>query len=228
MNVLSYMISKLRKFFSKSKSLNFNFPPVKKIKLDILGISYTKSGEHTIYVVVLGEENGERKVPVIVNYYEAQAIAIEVEKISPIVPLIYDVFNDTIKKHKINFKEVLISDYKNDVLITHIIGKKEISEIRTADALALSIRLEYPIYIYDNVLTNVDSVVQKYYDIKRSSQVVPDKNRLEGFTLAELDGLLQKAIDEEEYEKASEIRDEIKKKKDHKVCDTFQKTIFNF
>ena len=215
--ILYKMTSKLRNIFSKRKILDFNFPLAKKIKLDILGISYTKSGENTIYVVVLGEEKGERKVPVIVNYYEAQAIAIEVEKISPIVPLIYDVFNDTIKKHKIKFKEILISDYKNDILITHILGKKEVNEIRTADALALSIRLGYPIYIYDNVLSNVDTVVQKYYDIKKANQVVPDKSRLEGFTMNELNNLLQKAIDEEEYEKASEIRDEInKKKRDHK------------
>ena len=71
----------------------------------------------------------------------------------------------------------------------------------------------YPIYIYDDVLTRVDSIVQKYYDIKDGKQVIADKNRLNGFSINELSDLLQKAIDEEEYEKASEIRDEIIKKK---------------
>lgn len=211
------MISLFKNLFSKKdEGLDFLFPPQKKIKLDILGISYTKSGEHNIYIVILGEENGTRKIPVIVNYFEAQAIAIEVEKVNPIVPLIYDVLEDITTNHKIKFKEILISDYKNDILITHLMGKKEHIEIRTADALALSIRLGYSIYIYDDVLTDVDKVVQKYYDIKKSTQPVPvvaDKNKLEGFSIGELNYLLQKAIDDEEYEKASEIRDEILKKK---------------
>jgi bifunctional DNase/RNase len=185
-----------------------------KIKLDILGISYTKSGDQTLYIVILGEEGGsERKVPVIINYFEAQAIAIEVEKISPIVPLVYDVLKHVIEEHKVKFEEIFISDFKNDILLTHIVGKKENIELRTADALAISVRMGYPIYIEDEVLTKVDEIVKKYYDIKKGTQVIADSGRLHGFTLSELNDLLQKAIDEEEYEKASEIRDEIIKKK---------------
>ena len=149
----------------------------------------------------------------IINYFEAQAIAIEVEKILPIVPLVYDVFENLVITHKIKFKEILINDFKNDVLLTYLIGKKEKIELRTADALSISVRMGYPIYIYDDVLTRVDSIVQKYYDIKDGKQVIADKNRLNGFSINELSDLLQKAIDEEEYEKASEIRDEIIKKK---------------
>jgi hypothetical protein len=185
----------------------------KKVKLDILGISYTKSGEQTLYVVVLGEEDGERKIPVVINYYEAQAIAIEVEKISPIVPLIYDVFEEIIIDNKIKFNEILIEDFKNDILLTYLVGKKEKLEIRTADALSVSVRLGYPIYIYDKVLTRVDKIVQKYYDIKDGKQVTADKNKLNGYSISELNDLLQTAIEDEEYERASEIRDEIIKKK---------------
>jgi len=201
------MKNKITEVFNKKKE------DTKKIKLDILGISYTKSGDQTLYIVVLGEEGGERKIPVIINYYEAQAIAIEVEKIMPIVPLVYDVFKEIAIDHKVKFNEILISDFKNDVLITHLVGKKENIELRTADALAISIRMEYPIYIYDEVLTRVDGIVQKYYDIKKGNAVIADKNRLNGFSISELNDLLQKAIEEEEYEKASEIRDEIIKKK---------------
>lgn len=185
----------------------------KKIKLDILGISYTKSGDQTLYVVVLGEEGGDRKIPVIINYFEAQAIAIEVEKIMPIVPLVYDVLKEITIEHKIKFKEILISDFKNDILLTYLVSKKEKIELRTADALSISVRMGYPIYIYDDVLTRVDSIVQKYYDIKDGKQVIADKNKLNGFSINELNELLQNAIDEEEYERASEIRDEIIKKK---------------
>ncbi len=187
--------------------------PTKKVKLDILGISYTKSGDQTLYVVVLGEEGGGRKIPVVINYFEAQAIAIEVEKILPIVPLVYDVFKEVMIDHKVKFDEILIEDFKNDILLTYLKSKKEKVELRTADALSLSVRLGYPIYIYDDVLTKVDTIVQKYYDIKDGKQVIADKNKLNGFSLNELNDLLRDAIDEEEYEKASEIRDEIIKKK---------------
>jgi len=187
---------------------------VRKVKLDILGISYTKNeDDKIIYVVILGDGDTDRKIPVIVDYYEAQAIAIEVEKISPIVPLVYDVLRSMINDHKMKFNEILISDYKKDILITHLVGPKEKFEIRTADALALSIRMNYPIFIYENVLSNVNEVVQKYYDIRKAGQMDSDKDRLERFTISELSNLLQKAINEEEYEKASEIRDEINKKK---------------
>jgi bifunctional DNase/RNase len=188
----------------------------KKIKLDILGISYTKSGDQTLYVVVLGEEDGNRKIPVVINYYEAQAIAIEVEKILPIVPLVYDVIKEILIDHKIKFDEIIITDFKNDILLTYLIGKKEQIEIRTADALSVSVRMGYPIYIYDDVLTKVDKIVQKYYDIKDGRQITADKNKLTTYNISELNDLLQEAIDGEEYERASEIRDEIIKKKKNK------------
>jgi bifunctional DNase/RNase len=211
--ILMDIRDRLIKFLLKDQNTS-----IKKIKLDILGISYTKSGDQTLYIVILGEEGEkQRKVPVVINYFEAQAIAIEVEKILPIVPLVYDVLEKIIIEHNARFDEILISDFKNDILFTYLIGKKEKIELRTADALAISVRMDYPIYIYENVLDKVDEIVKKYYDIKKGSQigtqVVADKDRLHGFTLKELNDLLQKAIDEEEYEKASEIRDEIIKKK---------------
>jgi hypothetical protein len=205
-NLYDRILDKIREIFKKKIES-------KKVKLDILGISYTKSGDQTLYVVVLGEDGGERKIPVVINYFEAQAIAIEVEKILPIVPLVYDVFKEIVNDNKIKFKEIIIEDFKNDILLTYLIGKKEKVELRTADALSLSVRMGYPIYIYDDVLTRVDSIVQKYYDIKDGKQVIADKNKLNGFNLNELNDLLQSAIDEEEYERASEIRDEIIKKK---------------
>jgi len=185
----------------------------KKIKLDILGISYTKSGDQTLYIVVLGEENGLRKIPVIINYYEAQSIAIEVEKISPIVPLIYDALKEILTDNNIIFDVILIDDFKNDILSTYIISKKEKVEIRTADALSISIRMGYPIFIYDNILNDVYEKSQKSYDIKDGKLLLPEENKLNSYNVIELDNLLQSAIDREDYEKASEIRDEIIKKK---------------
>lgn len=185
----------------------------KKVKMDILGISYSKTEEQNFYVVVLGEEGGERKIPVIINYYEAQSLAIEVEKILPIVPLVYDTFKEILTKHKIIYDEILITDFKNDILFTYFINKKEKIEVRTADALSMSVRMGYPIYIYEDILIKVDKVVQKYYDIKDGKQVKPEKDKLQSYSLTELENLLQESIDDEEYERASEIRDEIIKKK---------------
>lgn len=214
--MLKVIKNKYERIMGSIKNLFKKKEEVKKIKLDILGISYTKSEDQTLYVVVLGEEDGSRKIPVIINYYEAQAIAIEVEKISPIVPLVYDTFKEILIDNNIKFNEILIEDFKNDILLTYLIGKKEKIEIRTADALSLSVRMGYPIYIYDEILSKVDKVVKKYYDIKDGKQLIADKNKLNGYTISELDELLQEAIEEEEYERASEIRDEIIKKKKNK------------
>lgn len=213
---LNNFIKNIFKKNIKTKEIKFSFPPDKKVELEIMGISYMNSTDQKIYVVILGEVGGFRKVPVVVNYYEAQGIAIEVEKISPIVPLIYDVFKNIITNNNISFKEILISDFKNDILLTHLLGENQTLEVRTADALALSVRLGYPIQIYDDVLNIVDNYVQKYYDMKSSNnktEQIITKNGLESFSLDELEIILKKSIDDEEYEKASEIRDEINKRK---------------
>jgi hypothetical protein len=198
---------KIKKLFNnKIEETNKN-----KIKLDILGISYTKISEQNFYVVILGEENGKRKIPVVITYNEAQSIAIESEKILPIVPLIYDTFKQVILENNIKFDEITIEDFKNDILLTYLKGKNSKIEIRTADALSISLRLGYPIFIYDDVLTKVDSVVQKFYEIKDGRDIIA--NKLDKYNLEELEQLLKESIDEEEYEKASEIRDEIIRKK---------------
>jgi uncharacterized protein len=198
---------KIKKLFNnKIEETNKN-----KIKLDILGISYTKISEQNFYVVILGEENGKRKIPVVITYNEAQSIAIESEKILPIVPLIYDTFKQVILENNIKFDEITIEDFKNDILLTYLKGKNSKIEIRTADALSISLRLGYPIFIYDDVLTKVDSVVQKFYEIKDGRDII--SNKLDKYNLEELEQLLKESIDEEEYEKASEIRDEIIRKK---------------
>lgn len=198
---------KIKKLFNnKIEETNKN-----KIKLDILGISYTKISEQNYYVVILGEENGKRKIPVVITYNEAQSIAIESEKILPIVPLIYDTFKQVILENNIKFDEITIEDFKNDILLTYLKGKNSKIEIRTADALSISLRLGYPIFIYDDVLTKVDSVVQKFYEIKDGRDII--SNKLDKYNLEELEQLLKESIDEEEYEKASEIRDEIIRKK---------------
>lgn len=205
-NIYNKIYDRLSLMFNKNKSIEKT-----KIKLDILGISYTKISEQNFYVVILGEDGGKRKIPVIITYNEAQSIAIESEKISPIVPLIYDTFKQVILENNIKFDEITIEDFKNDILLTYLKGKKSKIEIRTADALSISLRMGYPIFIYEDILEKVDSMVQKFYDIKDGKDIV--SNRLNKYNIDELESLLKEAVDEEEYEKASEIRDEIIRKK---------------
>lgn len=212
------MLTILKKFYKtfnnilKSK-ITKKTTDIKKIKLDILGISYSKNSDQNIYIAILGEEGGERKIPIIINYFEAQAIAIEVEKILPIVPFIYDTFKEVVNIHKIKFDEILITDFKNDVLSTYLISKKDKIEIKTADALSISVRMGYPIYIHEPILQKVDKVVQKFYDIKDSKEIITYKDKLTKLSVTELNVLLQTSIDDEEYERASEIRDELIKRK---------------
>lgn len=219
-------IGYIKNIFNKRKSkieedvlLDNNAPSVveEKHKLEILGISHTS--DSNIYIVILGENNGgDRKVPVVVTYNEAQSIAIELEKIQPVIPIIYDVLKKIISDNNLSYKEIVISDLKNDILITHLIGDNDSVEIRTADALSVSVRMAYPIYILDSVLEKVDELVKKYYDIKRSDEkdLSFSSEDFKSLSLSDLRDLLNKAILNEEYEKASEIRDEINKKKGKK------------
>ncbi len=206
---------KIKKIFSKKEKSLEN-----KTRLNILGISYTKKDEQVIYIIILGEENGDmRKIPIIVNYNEAQSVAVETEKITPIVPFVHDTIKEIITNHKIKYDEILITDFKNDILKTFLINKKEKIEIKTVDALSLSIRMGYPIYILNDTFFEVNKMVQKLYDIKDGKKFNDIKDDIEDLTIEDLNDLLQEAIDDEEYEQASIIRDEIIKKKDNAKYD---------
>lgn len=206
---------KLILFFQKIFSKQEEY--IEKIKLDILGISYTS--DKNIYVAILGEVDGERKVPVVITYTEAQSMAIKIEGVEPVVPLIYDVFKEISDIHKIKYKEILITDFQNDILKTYLVEykKNNLTEIRTADALSLSLRIKTPIYITKKALIEVDSMVKRYYNIHESPEQLLVKKNFEGLTLEDLLDLLKTAIKNEEYENASEIRDQIKKKKSKEI-----------
>jgi uncharacterized protein len=209
---IKFLINKIT--FKKEKK-NGN-----KIKLSILGISYNQTNVGAIYVLILGDKEETHKIPVIMTFSDAQSIAMEVEHIKYPVPLVYDFIKDLSKVYKFNIKESIIVDYKDDVLKTVLVcdDKKETKlDIRTPDALALSVRFGFPVYIYENVLEDINKVIKENYNIKReteetsiSSLTIP--NRLEDFTTGQLKILLQEAIEHEDYERASVIRDEINKK----------------
>lgn len=199
---------------------------MKKIALDIIGISYSQT-QSGAYALILGEAKGKRRLPIIIGGFEAQAIAIELERMKPTRPLTHDLFKNFAETFDIQMKEVVIYKFSEGVFYAKLIcvdGKKEKEiDARTSDAVALAIRFYCPIYTYEAVLTAAGIVLDdESSEEKKENQVeeeiVSKKTESEyaSYTMAELEELLADAVQKEEYEKASNIRDELKKRKQKK------------
>ncbi len=194
---------------------------LEKVKLEILAISYSRS-QTGAYALILAEVNGKRKLPIIIGAFEAQAIAVAIEKIKPSRPLTHDLFKNFAETFKIDLKEVIVDKYAEGVFFAKLVcvhNKKEIEiDSRTSDAIALAIRFNCPIYTYESVFSiagmiiDIDERVSKNKDEGNIEDEEGD-NEYAQYSIEELNELLNKAIEAEEYEKASKIRDEINKRK---------------
>lgn len=192
---------------------------VKKIKLDIIGLSYSQT-QSGAYALVLGENKGKRRLPIIIGAFEAQAIAIELEKMTPSRPLTHDLFKTFAVMFEINIPEVIIYNLVEGVFFAKIIcdqnGKIVEIDARTSDAIALAVRFNCPIYTYEFILSSAGIIL----DDDLAAKELEDKQDIEeasksdlGMDLDELNVALEKAISDEDYEKASKIRDQINKLK---------------
>ena len=198
-----------------------------KIKLEIVGLSYSQT-QTGAYALVLGESRGKRRLPIIIGNFEAQAIAIELEKMKPSRPLTHDVFKTFAETFEIVIQEVVIYNLVEGIFFAKLIcdGPQGVREIdaRTSDAIALAVRFNCPIYTYEFVLSTAGIVLDDdtYTDEEveaaeveatgSASSSTADTN----FASASLDDLeerLSEAIAEENYELASKIRDEINRRK---------------
>lgn len=205
-----------------------------KIKLNVLGISYSQT-QTGAYALVLTEENGERRIPIIIGGFEAQAIAIQLEGLKPPRPLTHDLFLNFATSFGINLLEVNIYRLEEGVFYSQLIcnnGKNNISiDARTSDAIALALRFKCPIYTTEEILQKSGIVIdieseEKIPPQKSSSDEPSDKTdadvssmssyEFEDLDIEALEVLLDEAIKKEEYEKASIIRDEINKRKKNK------------
>ncbi len=199
---------------------------MKKIKLDILGISYSQS-QSGAYALIFGEAGNKRRLPIIIGSFEAQAIAIELEKMKPSRPLTHDLFKNFATTFNVSITEVIIYKFSEGIFYAKLIcydGVKEVEiDSRTSDAVAIAVRFKCPIYTYESILEAAGIVMQEGDDAietgKPASQTSaaadpsdPGKE-YSHMTLKELEKKLMEAIDAEAYEKASVIRDEIKKRK---------------
>lgn len=189
---------------------------MKKHKLDIVGLSYSQT-QTGAYALVLGEAEGRRRLPIIIGGFEAQAIAIELEKMTPSRPLTHDLFKTFSDTFGIKINEVIIYNLIEGIFYARLVCEQNgnVVEIdaRTSDAIALAVRFACPIYTYDFILSSAGIILDDEGAPKElGAEVKPSENIK--LTLEELENSLDAAIEEEDYEKASKIRDEIKKRKE--------------
>lgn len=197
---------------------------MKKLKLEIIGLSYSQT-QSGAYALVLGEEGGRRRLPIIIGGFEAQAIAIELEKMTPSRPLTHDLFKNFAMSFGIEVQEVIIYNLVEGIFFAKIIcADKERSEeidARTSDAIAIAVRFGCPIYTYEFILSTA-GIIMEDNDLpneeliekeEKSEEATPlNENMLSNHSTDELQELLKNALDEEAYERASRIRDEINKR----------------
>ena len=194
---------------------------MEKIQLDIVGMSYSQS-QSGAYALILGEHDGNRRLPIIIGGFEAQSIAIELEKIKTPRPLTHDLFKAFAEAYEIEVKEVVINKFSEGVFYAMLVcsdGKTEQEvDSRTSDAIALAIRFHCPIYTYESIMVAAGILIEDEQEGNKSSAIKNEhlsfeRTEYKDFGMNELKDMLQAAIQNEEYEKASRIRDEINKRK---------------
>lgn len=193
-----------------------------KVKLEIVGLSYSQT-QSGAYALVLAEVGGKRSLPIIIGGFEAQAIAIELEKMTPTRPLTHDLFKSFALSFGIKVKEIVIYNLNEGIFYAKLICEKEghLSEIdaRTSDAIALGVRFKCPIYTYENILDSagveLDENSDFASDFDTETEKTPAENSLSNLSIDELQQQLNTALEDEEYELASKIRDEISKRSEN-------------
>jgi uncharacterized protein len=198
---------------------------MKKVRLEIVGLSYSQT-QSGAYALVLGESSGSRRLPIIIGGFEAQAIAIELEKMSPSRPLTHDLFKSFAQTFDITIKEVLIYNLVEGIFYAKLIcsdGTREVEiDARTSDAIALAVRFNCEIYTYEFILKSAGivldddievSAVTDTAQVPARDEAVSEADEYKSKSSEELKSMLQTALDEEKYEMASKIRDELNQRK---------------
>ncbi len=202
---------------------------MKKILLEIVGLSYSQN-QSGAYVLVLGESSGSRRLPIVIGGFEAQAIAIELEKMTPTRPLTHDLFKSFATTFNINLKEVIIYNVVEGIFFAKLIcsdGSKEFDiDARTSDAIALAVRFKCDIYTHESILKSAGIALDGDMDstiLSENSKIaelhIEDSFQKENTDVfkskssEELKNTLQWALENEKYEMASKIRDELNQRK---------------
>lgn len=193
-----------------------------KIELEILGLSSSQSQSGS-FALVLGETQGSRRLPIIIGMFEAQAIAIEIEKIVPNRPMTHDLFKSFANSFDFTVEEIIISDLKEGVFFAKIMcsdGSRNLEiDARPSDAIAIGLRFSVPIYTYENVLSEAGIVLtdEEGERESKSAESETEKNKpfteqLKNMNIDKLKTMLDEALKQEDYERAAKIRDEMNKR----------------
>jgi len=193
-----------------------------KVKLEIVGLSYSQT-QSGAYALVLAETGGKRRLPIIIGGFEAQAIAIELEKMVPTRPLTHDLFKSFAQTFAIQIKEIIIYNLVEGIFYAKIICEKDgiTSEIdaRTSDAIAIGVRFNCPVYTFENILASAGILLEDnalgHDDFDFNTEEPSESTQVNAWksaSTAELESQLNEAITNEDYELASKIRDEINKR----------------
>jgi bifunctional DNase/RNase len=191
----------------------------KKIKLNILGLSYSQT-QSGAYALVLAEEEGERRIPIIIGGVEAQSIAIKLEGLEPPRPLTHDLFLNFATAFEIKLTEVVIYKLEEGIFYSELVCFKNDETLRidsrTSDAVALALRFNCPIYTFEDILTKAGIVLDLNEPTdataNQTKATIKTSNPMGSKTIEELQNMLNEAIESENYEEASKIRDEIKQR----------------
>ncbi|MBC7874850.1 MAG: bifunctional nuclease family protein [Ferruginibacter sp.] len=203
---------------------------MKKIELEIVALSHSITQTHS-YAVVLGEVNGLRRLPIVIGGFEAQAIAVALEKMQPSRPLTHDLMKNFMTAFSIDLHEIIICDLQEGIFYSKLVCSTENDTVeidsRTSDAIALAVRFGCPVYTYENILESAGILMEdtaatpgKKKKAKQEVMVEQDSSTgnedLKTMTLDELNNLLNEVLEGEDYIRAIAIRDEINSRRKKK------------
>jgi bifunctional DNase/RNase len=194
---------------------------MKKIELEIVALSHSITQTHS-YAVVLGEVNGLRRLPIVIGGFEAQAIAVALEKMHPSRPLTHDLMKNFMSAFSIDLQEIIICDLQEGIFYSKLICFSEHDTVeidsRTSDGLALAVRFGCPIYTYEHILESAGILMEDSSSKKKKSittttttETTPRED-MKGLSLEELNTLLNEVLEQEDYIRAIAIRDEINRR----------------
>jgi len=201
---------------------------MKKIELEIVALSHSITQTHS-YAVVLGEVNGLRRLPIVIGGFEAQAIAVALEKMQPSRPLTHDLMKNFMNAFAVDLHEIVICDLQEGIFYSKLLCTSENDTVeidsRTSDALALAVRFGCPIYTYENILESAGILMEDAPGGKKKKSELADVEEepvstgsedLKTMSLEELNSLLSSVLEHEDYIRAIAIRDEINSRSKNK------------
>lgn len=193
---------------------------MKKIELEIIALSHSITQTHS-YAVVLGEVNGLRRLPIVIGGFEAQAIAVALERMQPSRPLTHDLMKNFMNAFSVDLMEIVINDLQEGIFYSKLvcISEHDTVEIdsRTSDALALAVRFSCPIYTYEHILESAgilmeDNNKKKRADIPVDEPPTASQSEISHMNMEELQTLLNEVLEQEDYIRAIAIRDEMNRR----------------